>query len=74
MLGLFPLLSTAFSPAGDNGFTTLSVELAPGTVLLGKYRVDEILAPLRYEVGSRAVVQDWRSMNSAARALSRSVR
>jgi multidrug efflux pump subunit AcrB len=33
MLGLFPLLSTAFSPAGDNGFTTLSVELAPGASL-----------------------------------------
>ena len=26
MLALFPLLSTAFSPAGDNGFTQLSVE------------------------------------------------
>jgi multidrug efflux pump subunit AcrB len=33
MLALFPLLSTAFSPAGDNGFTTLSVELAPGASL-----------------------------------------
>jgi multidrug efflux pump subunit AcrB len=33
MLSLFPLLSTAFSPAGDNGFTTLSVELAPGASL-----------------------------------------
>jgi multidrug efflux pump subunit AcrB len=33
MLGLFPFLSTAFSPAGDNGFTTLSVELAPGATL-----------------------------------------
>jgi multidrug efflux pump subunit AcrB len=33
MLGLFPLLSTAFSPAGDNGFTTLTVELAPGASL-----------------------------------------
>ena len=33
MLGLFPFLSTAFSPAGDNGFTTLSVELAPGASL-----------------------------------------
>jgi multidrug efflux pump subunit AcrB len=33
MLALFPLLSTAFSPAGDNGFTTLSVELAPGSSL-----------------------------------------
>ena len=33
MLSLFPFLSTAFSPAGDNGFTTLSVELAPGASL-----------------------------------------
>ena len=33
MLSLFTLLSTAFSPAGDNGFTTLSVELAPGASL-----------------------------------------
>jgi multidrug efflux pump subunit AcrB len=33
MLSLFPLLSTAFSPAGDNGFTRLTVELAPGASL-----------------------------------------
>jgi multidrug efflux pump subunit AcrB len=33
MLGLSPLLSTAFSPAADSGFTTLSVELAPGSSL-----------------------------------------
>jgi multidrug efflux pump subunit AcrB len=33
MLALSPLLSTAFSPAGDNGYTTLSVELAPGATL-----------------------------------------
>ncbi|HEY3518184.1 MAG TPA: efflux RND transporter permease subunit, partial [Gammaproteobacteria bacterium] len=33
MLGLAPFLSTAFSPAGSNGFTTLSVELAPGASL-----------------------------------------
>jgi multidrug efflux pump subunit AcrB len=33
MLALFPLLSTAFSPAADSGFTTLSVELAPGASL-----------------------------------------
>jgi multidrug efflux pump subunit AcrB len=30
MLAVFPLLPTAFSPAGDNGFTRLTVELAPG--------------------------------------------
>ncbi|HXS79721.1 MAG TPA: efflux RND transporter permease subunit, partial [Gammaproteobacteria bacterium] len=33
MLSVAPLLSTAFSPAGSNGFTTLSVELAPGSSL-----------------------------------------
>jgi multidrug efflux pump subunit AcrB len=33
MLSLGRFLSTAFSPAGDNGFTTLSVELAPGATL-----------------------------------------
>jgi multidrug efflux pump subunit AcrB len=33
MLGLAPFVSTAFSPAGSNGFTTLSVELAPGSSL-----------------------------------------
>ncbi len=33
MLALGPFLSTAFSPAGSNGFTTLSVELAPGASL-----------------------------------------
>jgi multidrug efflux pump subunit AcrB len=41
MLGLFPLLSTAFSPAGDNGFTTLSVELAPGAALEDTLEVAE---------------------------------
>jgi multidrug efflux pump subunit AcrB len=41
MLGLFPLLSTAFSPAGDNGFTTLSVELAPGASLQDTLEVAE---------------------------------
>ncbi len=41
MLGLFPLLSTAFSPAGDNGFTTLSVELAPGASLKDTLEVAE---------------------------------
>jgi len=33
MLAIFPLLSTAFSPSGDNGFTRLTVELAPGSSL-----------------------------------------
>ena len=48
MLGLFPLLSTAFSPAGDNGFTTLSVELAPGASLGDTLEVAET-ARLRLE-------------------------
>jgi hydrophobe/amphiphile efflux-1 (HAE1) family protein len=33
MLALYPLLPTGFSPAGDNGFTRLNVELAPGSSL-----------------------------------------
>lgn len=33
MLALFPFLSTAFAPPGDNGFTRLSVELPPGSSL-----------------------------------------
>ncbi len=48
MLGLFPLLSTAFSPAGDNGFTTLSVELAPGASLNDTLEIAET-ARLRLE-------------------------
>jgi multidrug efflux pump subunit AcrB len=49
MLALFPLLSTAFSPAGDNGFTTLSVELAPGASLEDTLEAAED-ARLRLEV------------------------
>ena len=41
MLALFPLLSTAFSPAGDNGFTRLTVELAPGAGLEDTLAVSE---------------------------------
>jgi multidrug efflux pump subunit AcrB len=41
MLSLFTQLSTAFSPAGDNGFTTLSVELAPGASLEDTLEVAE---------------------------------
>src|SRR5690606_21551471 len=33
MLSVFTLLPQAFSPAGDNDFTQLSVELAPGATL-----------------------------------------
>jgi multidrug efflux pump subunit AcrB len=50
MLSLFPLLSKAFSPAGDNGFTSLTVELAPGASLEDTLAVAETartrLAPL----------------------------
>jgi multidrug efflux pump subunit AcrB len=48
MLALAPFLSTAFSPAGDNGFTTLSVELAPGASLEDTLEVAET-ARLRLE-------------------------
>ncbi|HZL94912.1 MAG TPA: efflux RND transporter permease subunit, partial [Vicinamibacterales bacterium] len=41
MLALGPLLSTAFSPAGDNGFTRLTVELAPGSGLEDTLAVSE---------------------------------
>jgi multidrug efflux pump subunit AcrB len=41
MLALFPFLSRAFSPAGNNGFTTLSVELAPGASLEDTLEVAE---------------------------------
>jgi multidrug efflux pump subunit AcrB len=33
MLSVFPLLTQGFAPAGDNGFTRLTVELAPGSTL-----------------------------------------
>src|SRR5690606_25642791 len=33
MLAIFPFLPQAFSPAGDNGFTQLSIELPPGATL-----------------------------------------
>ena len=50
MLSLGRFLSTAFSPAGSNGFTTLSVELAPGASLDDTLAVAETarkrLAPL----------------------------
>jgi multidrug efflux pump subunit AcrB len=41
MLALAPLLPTAFSPAGDNGFTRLTVELAPGAGLEDTLAVSE---------------------------------
>ena len=41
MLALFPLLPTGFSPAGDNGFTRLTVELAPGSSLEDTLAVSE---------------------------------
>ena len=50
MFAVFPFLSTAFSPAGDNGFTRLSVELAPGSSIEDTLAVAETvrkrLAPL----------------------------
>ena len=47
MLALFPLLPTGFSPAGDNGFTRLTVELAPGLVDRGHARGGGDGAPAR---------------------------
>jgi len=41
MLSLFRLLPTGFAPAGDNGFTQLSVELPPGSNLQDTLRVAE---------------------------------
>ncbi|HEY9183533.1 MAG TPA: efflux RND transporter permease subunit, partial [Gammaproteobacteria bacterium] len=41
MLALAPLLSTAFSPAADSGFTRLTVELAPGASLADTLAVAE---------------------------------
>jgi multidrug efflux pump subunit AcrB len=41
MLALFPLLPTGFSPAGDNGFTRLTIELAPGSSLADTLAVAE---------------------------------
>ena len=41
MLALFPLLPTGFSPAGDNGFTRLTVELPPGAALQDTLAVAE---------------------------------
>jgi hydrophobe/amphiphile efflux-1 (HAE1) family protein len=41
MLSLFRFLPTGFAPAGDNGFTQLSVELPPGSNLEDTLRVAE---------------------------------
>ncbi len=41
MLAVFSLLPQAFSPAGDNDFTQLSVELAPGATLEDTLQVAE---------------------------------
>ncbi|MGV3590134.1 MAG: efflux RND transporter permease subunit [Gammaproteobacteria bacterium] len=41
MLSLFRFLPTGFAPAGDNGFTQLSVELPPGATLSETYAVAE---------------------------------
>jgi multidrug efflux pump subunit AcrB len=42
-LSLAPRLPTAFSPAGDNGFTKLTVELAPGSRLEDTLAVTEVV-------------------------------
>ncbi len=41
MLSLFRFLPTGFAPAGDNGFTQLSVELAPGSTIQETYATAE---------------------------------
>ena len=41
MLSLFRFLPTGFAPAGDNGFTQLSVELPPGATLEETYAAAE---------------------------------
>ncbi|MBF8269395.1 MAG: acriflavin resistance protein [Gammaproteobacteria bacterium] len=50
MLSAFPFLSQGFAPAGDNGFTRLSVELTPGSTLNDTVAVSETvrkrLAPM----------------------------
>jgi multidrug efflux pump subunit AcrB len=56
MLSLGGLLSTAFSPAGDNGYTTLTVELAPGATL------DDTLAVAEEARRRLAVLPEVRSV------------
>ncbi len=71
MLALFPLLPTGFSPAGDNGFTQLTVELAPGSTLEDTLAVAETvrkrLATLP-EVKQRATRRSARRAAAAASA------
>lgn len=43
MLAVFPFLSTGFSPAGDNGFTNLSIELQPGSRIEDTLAVSEMV-------------------------------
>jgi len=61
----------------DQAFVLMPIEEAQSFLMLGDAvgmievtttdadRVDEILAPLSATIGSRAIVNDWRSMNSA---------
>jgi lipoprotein-releasing system permease protein len=61
----------------DQAFVLMPIEEAQSFLMLGDAvgmievtttnadRVDEILAPLTRSIGSRAIVNDWRSMNSA---------
>ncbi|MGZ8335390.1 MAG: lipoprotein-releasing ABC transporter permease subunit [Allosphingosinicella sp.] len=61
----------------DKAFVVMPIEEAQNFLMMGDAvgmvevtttdadRVDEILAPLRTSIGNRAVINDWRSMNSA---------
>ncbi len=61
----------------DQAFVLMPIEEAQNFLMLGDAvgmievtttdpdRIDEILAPLVASIGSRAIVNDWRSMNSA---------
>ncbi len=58
-LSLAPRLPTAFAPAGDNGFTRLTVELAPGT------RLEDTLATTELVRKRLAVLPEVRSVYTA---------
>jgi multidrug efflux pump subunit AcrB len=59
MLALFPLLPTGFSPAGDNGFTRLTVELAPGA------SIDDTLAVAETVRKRLSALPDFKSVYTA---------
>jgi multidrug efflux pump subunit AcrB len=66
MLALFPLLPTGFSPAGDNGFTRLTVELAPGSSLDDTLGVAETVAQAPRRRCPRSRASTRRSARRAA--------